>query len=165
MTYKHEKRIPAIVWAVVADRSRARILSAAWPETPTWEVARELEHKDGALTPGEVNTDRQGSFVSAGGGYNHGEDHTDFRHHSAEHFAITLIDFLETARSKHEFGKLALVAPPLFLGVLRKKLPAPLAETVVLELDKDYTHIDVPVIARRLREEFSVQDFGPSDRI
>ena len=46
MTFKREKPIVPVIWVVVADRSRARILSAAWPEPrngkrpPTWSMRK-----------------------------------------------------------------------------------------------------------------------------
>ena len=40
MAFKHEQRIPPVLWTVVADRSRARVFSAPWPQADSWEEAR-----------------------------------------------------------------------------------------------------------------------------
>lgn len=139
MTFKHEPRIPQTIWAVVADRARARILAAPLPGGGEWEEVDCLVHGEGELRPGEVNTDRPGSFAGAGGAHHSGDQATDFRHRTAEVFASEIVDRLEQAHSTQRFGKLALVATPVFLGVLRKKLPAKLAGLVTFELHKDYT--------------------------
>lgn len=158
MTFKHENRTPPVIWAIIADRSRGRVFSAEWPNPSTWELVDQLAHDEGALKPGEVNTDRQGSFASAAGGYHAGEDRTDFRHQSAERFAADVVERLEAAREKNEFGKLAIVAPPLFLGVLRKKLPSTLAERIVLELDKDYTQAAEKDVTKHLQQAITEQE-------
>jgi len=152
MTFKHEQQIPPVIWAVVADRSRARILAAPWPDATSWEEVRDLVHGEGELTPQEIDTDRPGSFASPRGGYHTGEDRKDFRHQSAEHFATEIVGVLESGRLAGEFGKLALVSPPLFLGVLRKELSGPLEQMVVLELHKDYTHAPLPDVAAHLSD-------------
>ncbi|MFQ5733275.1 MAG: host attachment protein [Planctomycetaceae bacterium] len=155
MTFKHERRIPPVLWAVVADRSQARVLSAPWPRADSWEEVAELVCADGALAPHEAYTDGPGTFADVAGGHHAGEDQTDFRHQTAGRFAGEIVDVLEKGRANGEFGRLLLVAPPLFLGVLRKKLPAPLSNMVILELDKDYSQAKPEEIRRRLQGELA----------
>jgi protein required for attachment to host cells len=158
MTFKHEQQIPPVIWAVVADRSRARILSAPWPDANSWEEVHDLVHGEGELMPREIDTDRPGSFASPGGGYHTGEDRKDFRHQSAEHFAAQIAGLLDSKRLAGEFGKLALVAPPLFLGVLRKELSSSLLPMVVLELHKEYTHDSLKDLAAHLTDAMNAQE-------
>lgn len=140
MTFKHKKRIPPVIWAVVADRSRGRVFSAPWPEGNGWEQVTELSFPEGALAPHEARSDGPGTFAEIAGGHHGGQEQVDYRHQTAEQFAGEIVQTLENGRTENRFGKLALVAPPLFLGVLRKKLPTPLAGMVAFELDKDYTN-------------------------
>lgn len=155
MTFKHEKRIPPVVWTVIADRSQARFFSAAWPENDAWKEILSLDYEEGTLHGRDVTTDALGTFAERAGGHHTGAEETDLRHQSAERFAATIISKLEAARSKSEFGKLAIVAPPLFLGVLRKKLPSTLQQMVVLESNKDYTKATLDEIAESLRPELA----------
>lgn len=155
MTFKHEKRIPPVVWTVVADRARARFFSAAWPSIDGWEEILSLEYEAGALHGRDVTTDAPGTFGERAGGHHAGDEETDLRHQSAEHFATTIISKLEAARSKSEFGQLAIVAPPLLLGVLRKKLPSPLQKMLVLESNKDYASAASDEIVQHLQPAFA----------
>jgi protein required for attachment to host cells len=125
MTFKHEKRFLPVIWIVVADRSRARVISANWPEPAEWEEVLDLVHAEGALKASEVNSDRQGTFGEAAGRHHVGEPRTDFKHQTAERFADEIVEHLEKGRLENKFGKIGLVCPPLFLGVLRKRMPAP----------------------------------------
>jgi protein required for attachment to host cells len=45
-----------------------------------------------------------------------------------------------------------VVAPPQFLGLLRKELSTETARRVVLEVDKDLTRFDADGVRRRLPE-------------
>ena len=153
MTFKHEPKSPPFIWVVVADRSRARILSSAWPSPGGWDEVADLVHGDGALKGTEINTDRQGVFGEGAGRPHVGEPRTDLKHQTAERFAEEIVKHLEDGRLHQKFGKLGLVCPPLFLGVLRKNLPSPLANMVTLELDKDYTHAPLKEIASHLKAE------------
>ena len=153
MTFKHEQQISPIIWVVIADRSRCRILSSSWPEIDEWEEVADLVHAEGALKAGEVNTDRQGTLGESAGRHHVGEPRTDFKHQTAEQFAAEIVHSLENGRLHNKFGKLGLVCPPLFLGVLRKSLPRPLANLVVLELDKDFTHASIKELTPSLKEK------------
>ena len=141
MTFKHEKPIVPVIWVVVADRSRARILSADWPEPSEWTEAADMVHAEGSLKGTDVNSDGPTNFGETMRGHHDGEPKTDFKHLTAERFADEIVSRLEEGRVKNQFGKLGLVCPPLFLGVLRNKLSSQLGQLVALELDKDYTHV------------------------
>jgi protein required for attachment to host cells len=152
MTFKREARTPPVIWAVVADRARARILQAEWPEADVWNEHTTLECEEGAAAARDVNTDGPGTFSESAGGHHGGQKQTDFEHQTAQRFADEIIAVLDKGRTDNVFGKLAVVAPPLFLGVLRKKLPAPLASMVTLELDKDYTQDKLEPLGERLQQ-------------
>ncbi len=155
MTFKHEKPIVPVIWVVVADRSRARILSADWPEPSEWTEAADMLHAEGALKESEVKTDGPGTFGEAAGGHHGGQPQTDFKHQTAERFADEILAKLEEGRVKNQFGKLGLVCPPLFLGVVRNKLSSQLGQMVTLELGKDYTHVKFKDICAHLNSELA----------
>ena len=155
MTFKREQQSPPVIWVVVADRSRSRILSSSWPNPGEWDEVADLIHAEGSLKASDINTDGPGTFSEAGGGHHGGQPRTDFKHQTAERFAEEIVRYLDDGRLHNKFGKLALVCPPLFLGVLRKNLTGPLANLVTLELDKDYTHATNKEIASHLKAQFA----------
>ena len=59
-----------------------------------------------------------------------------------EEFARTLAHELKRASDGHEFGRIALVAPPHFLGLLREALDEQVARKLVASLPADLTRIE-----------------------
>ncbi|MCA9071824.1 MAG: host attachment protein, partial [Planctomycetaceae bacterium] len=127
-------------------------LSGDWPNPSEWNEIVDLVHSESSLKAGEINTDGPGTFGTVAGGHHGGQPQVDFKHQTAEHFAEEIIGHLEVGRQKNKFGKLALICPPLFLGVIRKKLPEPLHNLITLELDKDYTHMPIKELTSILNE-------------
>ncbi len=67
-----------------------------------------------------------------------------------ERFALQIAKLLEARLAENAYERLALVAPPHFLGTLRSALSANLAKHVVLSLDKDYTSLEPAELAERV---------------
>ena len=59
------------------------------------------------------------------------------RKHEALNFARTIAAELDKARGAGEFDRLVLMAPPLFLGLLREALPKHLEDSVAAEVNKN----------------------------
>ncbi|QDV18738.1 hypothetical protein Pan153_33990 [Gimesia panareensis] len=163
-------------WILVADRAQARIFvpeeagaeplrqyvdfvgRAGYLEPDVEEPQHLTEesdfiHPESHLSRGDVESDRPGQFESTGSAQHSGAPKQDFKHETAEHFAKELVDYLEKARQEKKFEQLALVAAPLFLGVLRKELTPSLSQMVTFELDKDYTKLKPEEIREHLPEE------------
>lgn len=70
--------------------------------------------------------------------------------HEVEMFAKKIGDYLDKARTAHRFDRLHLVAPPKFLGQLRKALGKEVQKRIEQELPKDLSWID----ARDLEQKF-----------
>lgn len=138
MTVKHHPPEVSTTWIVVADRSRARIMADHGKNTELSEI-RTLVNPEGAMRQCECSSDRQGYFGGRKGALEAGDPETDFRRKTAETFAVQVVDFLETGRTSHQFGRVILLAAPSFLGNLRQKMPAPLARMVELQVDKDFS--------------------------
>jgi protein required for attachment to host cells len=139
MTFKHEARRPSTTWILVADRARARLFSAEWPELGEFQEVRDFAHPEGAARAHEVEADRPGRLYEASGPKHAADPRTDFKHHTAVVFARELVRELQSGRDANAYGRLVLVAPALFLGVLREQLPDPMRSLVVADLDKDLT--------------------------
>lgn len=164
MTFKAEPRRPANAWIVVADRARARIFSAEWPSLKDFSEVLSLTHPEGGLRPTDVETREGGQFRTHAGRAVSGQPTTDFRHKTAIEFARQVIDSLEAGRTNQRFGQLLIVAPPLFLGVMREQLPEPLARLVQAEIEKDLVQLPAREIQERLSGAPPVQTKGPPTR-
>ena len=160
-------------WIVVADSSRARIFTPsgeqpqpldeiihfvgragfAGPEklsSPHLEEVADLVHPAGRMTPEELEADRGGRVKGPGANEPYDSRHVDFNHQMAEEFANQIVDHLSRANQEQRFDDLVLVAPPLFLGVLRKALPGSLTSLVTREINKEYTKMTSEEIQERL---------------
>jgi protein required for attachment to host cells len=137
MSYRREPRISDDTWILGAERGRAVIFKSLWPNLEEWEEVCALLNSEGSARPDEVLTDRPGRFAGPGSVRQSGEPQTDLPHRAAKDFAVRIADKLELGRTRNEFGRLILVAPPMMLGAIREHISAPLAKTVVLEVDKN----------------------------
>ncbi|HUG79449.1 MAG TPA: host attachment protein, partial [Burkholderiales bacterium] len=72
--------------------------------------------------------------------------------HVAEVFAKRIGDYLEKARTEHRYDRLYLVAPPKFLGVLRRKLDRDVEKLVMGELPKDLSGLRIQDLQEQLAE-------------
>jgi len=69
----------------------------------------------------------------------------------AEHFAHSVARVLESGLADNAYERVALVAPPHFLGLLRATISSNVAKRVELTLDKDYTALKPDELAERIR--------------
>jgi protein required for attachment to host cells len=141
----------ANTWIVAADASRARVLQVAGPQRLV-EVDN-LLNPEGRLSDREINTDARGRFS---GGHT-GEDDVGAVDHQVELFAKRVGDYLDKARTDHRYDELVLVAPPRFLGMIRKSLGKEVEKLVVDDLDKDLSWFN----AREL-ESYFAKGSGPA---
>jgi protein required for attachment to host cells len=121
----------ANTWIVAADASRARVLQVAGPQRLV-EIDN-LLNPDGRLEDREINTDARGRFS---GGHT-GEDDVGAAEHRTELFAKRLGDYLDKARTQQRYDELVLVAPPKFLGMIRKELGKEVEKLVADQVPKD----------------------------
>jgi protein required for attachment to host cells len=150
------KKFPILV--VIADAGRARILTVEGPEQPLTEKA-DLVHPESRLRESELLTDRPGrvSQSHAGphpghgsrSGMEPGTHATDVEH---ERFAREVADHLKRTANGHAAGRIVLVVSPVFLGLLRKELDPQLTDRISVTVHKDYTHLGLNELERRLKE-------------
>jgi len=112
----------AITWIVSADSARARVLQVADREKRLAEI-EDLLNPEGKLHEGDLISDT--------------EEPSDAHEHSIDLFSKRVGEYLEKARTQHRYDKLYLVAPPKFLGKLRKNLGREVEKLLADELDKD----------------------------
>jgi protein required for attachment to host cells len=140
------------MWLVVADDGRAALYSASSALGPLTEL-RDLIEPESRLREQDLVSDRPGrAFDSGGEGRHSMEPRTSALDVQSQRFAKRLADMLDEARVKGRYEHLGVVAPPQFLGLLRKELSTETARRVVLEVDKDLTRFDADGVRRRLPE-------------
>ena len=140
-------------WVLVADQAGARIFACGRLGRPL-TLVEEISHAEGSAHVGELLADGTAPRVQdAQSGARHSmAERSDVKRELSERFARQLVNTLEKARKAGRFAKLALVAPPQLLGQLREQLHRPLADTVVLELDKHLTDASPEALASALDE-------------
>jgi protein required for attachment to host cells len=142
----------ATTWIIAADESRARVLQVADREQHLLEV-EDMLNPDARLQERELQSDAEPRFNGHGGVGKAGSAPTGGPasdretqgavEHSAKVFARELGRYLEKARTDHRYDELVLVAPPKFLGALRKELGKEVEKLVADELPKDLSWFNV----------------------
>ncbi len=101
----------------------------------------------------ELTSDLPGrAFDSAGQGRHIMESEVGPRQQAVIDFSQFLAKRLEKARLHRELQRLVLVAPPDFLGLMRKAMGAELQRLVVLELDRNFVKLSPKELRERLPE-------------
>jgi protein required for attachment to host cells len=133
------------VRVVVADEREANFFdltkALAAPEE------RGSLHNDAARPDRELETDRAGRRFGGTDGNRHAVDgERSTERHEMEQFAKAVARTLDSARARHEFDRIVLIAGPRMLGLLRDALPAPCRGVVCAEVAKDLVRHDIETI-------------------
>ena len=140
----------ATTWIVAADESRARVLQVARPEKRLEEIESML-NPEARLQDRDLQSDAEPRFHGrAGGGPASDREAQGAVEYSAQSFAREVGRYLEKARVEHRFDELVLVAPPKFLGALRKELHKEVEKLVADELPKDLSWLSARELERYL---------------
>jgi protein required for attachment to host cells len=139
-------------WVLVADRSRARIFHAVPEVQPSYIVLANFDHPESRQKAQETESDSPGRVQLRGSARSAVEPHIDRTHLTAQHFAAELIEYLKVACQARRFERLVVVAPPLFLGTLRKMYTSQLQQKIVLEVSKDLVGVTEPDLQIRLAD-------------
>jgi len=141
----------ATTWIVAADESRARVLQVTDHQQRLTEV-QDLENPSARRQDRELQTDAEPRFSGRpGAGPASDSERQSAVEHSARTFAREVGRYLDQARIEHRFDQLVLVAPPKFLGALRKELDKEVEKLVAEELPKDLSWLN----ARELERYFA----------
>ena len=120
---------------IVADSSRARLFHSDHGKIT--EVAG-LTHAESRARSGDLISDRPGrSFDSAGAGRHSMGEGSDPQRREAEVFAREVSAHLKQTQPLEQCDEIGLIAPPLFLGMLRKSLDPAYGKKVAWGLDKN----------------------------
>ncbi len=140
----------SVTLVVVADSSKARFFSLAGRSEPLKEL-EDMVHVEGRMRDQDEVSDKQCGLAGGHGEGGHAfESPTDIKQHESALFAKQIADRLEHGRVSNDYDKLILVAPPSFLGILRKALNEHVANLVSDSLDKDLVNEKESVIREHI---------------
>lgn len=145
-------------WIVSADAGRARIFSESNPAQPLIEI-EDMVNTATRMRTAEKYTDRLGPTAAGQSIHNTGaptpskqyEPPQTPEERESESFSKDISGFLLKGWQEGLFQKLALIADPKFLGVLRMYLDPHLKPLVKLEINKDYTHSSPQQLHEQIR--------------
>jgi len=130
------------LWILVANSSKAEIYSLNGKNI---ERVHLFDFPEGRQRSGEVLTDKPGRAFDRPTQGRSGQmvgrhaysSETDFHTHEIQLFAHRIVDVLKKEKDLNHFDSLDIVAPPQFLGELRKLLPDSIKKSIKKELNKD----------------------------
>ena len=125
----------ATTWIVAADESRARVLQVTGQQERLAEID-DLSNPEGRAQNRELETDAEPRFHGNAGPASDREADGAVEQ-SVRTFAKEVGRYLDKARLDRRYDELVLVAPPKFLGALRKELGKEVEKLVAEELPKD----------------------------
>ncbi len=134
-------------WIVIADGEKALFLQNKGDGLyPDLEVIREIEEENPPTR--DQGSDRPGRFNDGPSPHKSAVADTDWHRVAKERFADEIAAKLYKAAHRGDFDQIVLVAPPLVLGEMRKKLHKEVADMVVAEVPKTLTNHPMPEIER-----------------
>jgi protein required for attachment to host cells len=139
------------IWILVCDAAKARLFETRQGD-PSWRAVELVVHEASRSKASELVSDKAGSRSSEGGSVHHnalapGSSPKDVE---KDHFAHALATTLDRALRAARFQNWVLVAPPHFLGLIKKELGSELAKRLMATIDKDLTGLDIHALVERL---------------
>lgn len=132
---------------IVATTARARIFVSH--DVLNHLVEEEaFVHAEAHLSNRDLVSDAAGKSRDPHGSFDPATSPTD---HEAANFALSLARRLKEMHNDQHFDQLVLIAPPTFLGLLRKNLQKPLDKLVERSIAKDLTTADIEDIINYIR--------------
>lgn len=130
-------------WVLIADSSRARLYSVPQHGKP-WMLINEYAHDASRVTTGGLTTDQPGRAHGGGIGKDARsamESKSSPKEVEIAQFAHELIEVLHDGHGQQAYERIVLVAPPHFLGLLRKGLNHTVSKLIAASVDKSFLHL------------------------
>jgi protein required for attachment to host cells len=149
----------ATTWILSADASRARILQVTGrdrlDEVESFDNPAGRMHDRDLLADSHARFDGHGGDGRPAGGASGGpgsdREEMSASELEAAKFCKEIGRYLDHARTAHRYDRLFLIAPPRFLGMMRKEIGKEVEKLVEEELDKDLSWFDARDIERFLK--------------
>ncbi len=146
----------APVWVVVCDAAKARTFEARPGDRALYPLDLAI-HEESRKKASELVRDHSGSRSPEGKSAQGGSVHHNAlaprsspKDVEKERFAHSLGRTLDHALRAARFERWILVAPPRFLGLMRKELTSELHKHLGATVDEDLTQLDAGALADRL---------------
>lgn len=125
-------------WVVVADGENALFLKNEGDAIhPNLAVVHEMHEENPATR--EQGTDQPGRYNDGPSVHRSAVDEVDWHRIAKERFADEIAQRLYKMAHRGDFDEIVLIAPPLVLGEMRKKLHKEVEQKVVAEIAKTLT--------------------------
>lgn len=139
-----------ITWIVMADGSRARIVTRR-TEEPGFDVIAAFASSDAHAPSRELGADRPGrSRESAASAHHAIEPRHDLHGERKTAFIRSVAEHLNRAAAERAFHDLVLFAPPHCLGELRNRLDATTTHKIKATFPKDLTKLPIAELPAHL---------------
>lgn len=137
------------LWVMVGDGEKALFLrNEGDAEYPNLQVVDAWNHENPRTS--EQGRDRPGRTFSSTSNRRSAMQETDWHRLDKHLFAGKIADALYASAHRGAYSQIAIVAPPVILGELRKSLHKEVADKVVAEIAKDFTHMPSHEIEKAL---------------
>lgn len=135
-------------WIVIADSAHAKIFAMQKLDGELTFISK-VEHDSSRQKDSDLVASKSGEHQSSSLGGGSYEQKTDPKDIEANSFAVSLVKSLNGAL-KHDFAELILIAPATFIHHIRKHLSKELANSIKLEIAKDYSNMTTEQIQQNL---------------
>ncbi|TPM31903.1 host attachment protein [Mesorhizobium sp. B2-3-4] len=127
------------IWVLVADGEKALLLKNAGDNKfPNLEVVQVMEQENPPTR--EQGSDSPGRYNDGPSAHRSAVEDTDWHRVGKERFAEEIAARLYKLAHGGEFDSIVLVAPPVVLGAMRKKLHKEVGDKVTAEIPKTMTN-------------------------
>ncbi|TPM26374.1 host attachment protein [Mesorhizobium sp. B2-3-5] len=138
------------IWVLVADGEKALLLKNAGDNKfPNLEVVQVMEQENPPTR--EQGSDSPGRYNDGPSVHRSAVEDTDWHRIGKERFAEEIAARLYKLAHDGEFDSIVLVAPPVVLGTMRKKLHKEVGDKVMAEIPKTMTNHAIPEIEALLQ--------------
>jgi protein required for attachment to host cells len=142
-----------IVWVLVCGSAKARFFEVHHRD-PSWHLLSEVFHEESRSKAHELVGDHSGRRSPQGASVHHNALAPASSPKDVEkgHFAHALGKMLDEAMRSERFYRWVLVAPPHFVGLMKKELTPELEKHLMATVDKDMNQLDSHKLVERLRD-------------
>lgn len=127
------------LWVMVADGEKALFLKNEGDGLhPNLQLVQEMKQDNPATR--EQGSDSPGRTNDGSSGHRSAVQDTDWHRLGKERFADDIADRLYKLAHNGSFYEIVLIAPPLMLGTMRKKLHKEVSDKVLAEIPKTLTN-------------------------
>jgi protein required for attachment to host cells len=157
------------VWILVCDSSKSRLFETQ-DGAPAWVLLDEASHEESRSRASDLVSDHSGSRTSDASVHQNAlAPASSPKEVEQNNFARALVKRLDHSMRTKRFRKWVLVAPPHFVGIIKKELTSELDKHLMTTLDKNLTDLDARALAERLRDAVRIpvnerEVIRPSDK-